>query len=140
MMNSNIQIISPKSDTMCWQVWLKEGDQYLNAATPKGPESKFGKDVLYNLLAMAFEKYAMAIADYFDVLPYNHTFTDLINTIDPLVKLPPELKSRILSYEDIQSICAIDDYQRNIPARAELADFRQNLVMIQDIARTTCVS
>ena len=39
-----------------WQTWLKNGDQYLNAATPKSKKSRFGTDIRYNLLAMSLEQ------------------------------------------------------------------------------------
>ena len=61
-----------------WKTWLKNGDQYLKAATPKAKKSRFGTDIRYNLLGMSLEGYIMAILDYHGTLPDNHTFIDLM--------------------------------------------------------------
>lgn len=137
-MNTTIQSAYRGVESMNWQTWLENGDQYLKAATPKGQESRFRGDVRYNLLAMAFESYAMAISDHAGTLPYNHTFTDLVDAIDPLVNLPGELKERILAYEDVQSICSIDAYHRGCPDKDGLDDLKGALEKVRRIARDFC--
>ncbi|MBU0994558.1 MAG: hypothetical protein KJ737_18850 [Proteobacteria bacterium] len=117
-----------------WQTWLKHGDQYLKAATSKGETSRFGADIRYNLLSLSLEGYVMAILDYHKRLPDNHTYTDLIDALEIVMPLDPGLKSRILQYENIQSICSIDKYQRNAPTEEELSDLKGAIVEIGNIA------
>ncbi len=133
-----IQKQVPWENDLTWEKWLKNADQYLAAATPKGEKSKFGPDLLYNLLSMSLEGYVMAIMDFHDALPENHTFTDLIMAIETVIPLEQDLKNRILGHESIQSICSIDKYQRRSPAQAELADLKDAVQTIGKMAHKVC--
>jgi hypothetical protein len=123
-----------------WQQWLKNGDQYLKAATPKSEKSRFGPEIRYNLLAMSLEGYAMAILDYHNHLPDNHTFIDLIAALDVVIPIEETLKERILKYENFQSICSIEKYHRCNPTDEELNDLRGAITEIGTIAHRTCVA
>lgn len=121
-----------------WELWLKEGDQYLGAATPKGKSSKFGSEIRYNLLSMSMEKYIMAMLDFHQTLPDNHTYTDLFDALDKVMEIDPELKDRILKYENIQSICSIEKYHTEAPSETELDDLHGAIVELNDLAHKTC--
>jgi hypothetical protein len=123
---------------LSWRKWLKNGDQYLKAATPKGENSRFGTDIRYNLLSMSLEGYVMAILDYHSSLPDNHTFTDLVAGLESTVEIDEDLKNRILSYENIQSICSIDKYHRSKPTEETLAGLRAAVTEVGDMAHRTC--
>jgi hypothetical protein len=125
---------------LSWRKWLKNGDQYLKAATPKGEKSRFGADIIYNLLSMSLEGYIMAILDYHSSLPDNHTYTDLIAGLESVMQIDEALKNRILSYENIQSICSIDQYFRSKPSEESLVGLRTAVTEIGDIAHKTCIS
>lgn len=122
-----------------WRKWLKNGDQYLKAATPRGgKKSRFGADIRYNLLSMSLEGYIMAILDFHSSLPDNHTFTDLVAGLESVVPIDEDLKSRILSYENIQSICSVDKYHRSEPTEEELTGLKAAVTEVADIAHRTC--
>ena len=127
-----------KTDNLNWQTWLKNGDQYLNAATPKKKTSRFGSSIRYNLLSMALESYVMAILDYHGDLPENHTYTDLMIALERVVPIDNTLKKRILAYENLQSICAIDRYSRKDPTEEELTDLKGAIDEMSRIAHKTC--
>ena len=140
-MNINI-ISSPKASSyqvIGWETWLKHGDQYLNATTPKGEKARFNGETRYNLLSMSLESYIMAILDYFHTLPDNHTYTDLIMALDTVLKIDEDLKNRILKYENIQSICSIEKYHRSPPTEEELADLKGAIKKIREHAHEICV-
>lgn len=128
-----------KSD-LNWQTWLKNGDQYLKAATPKGKKSRFGTDIRYNLLSMSLEGYIMAILDFHNKLPDNHTYKDLIFGLERVMPVDTALKQRILQYENIQSICSIEKYHRSSPTEEELDDLKGAINEISMIAHRTCDS
>lgn len=128
-----------KSD-LNWQTWLKNGDQYLKAATPKGKKSRFGTDIRYNLLSMSLEGYIMAILDFHNNLPDNHTYKDLILGLERVMPVDAILKKRILQYENIQSICSIEKYHRSSPTEEELDDLKGAINEISMIAHRTCDS
>ena len=123
-----------------WQTWLKNGDQYLRAATPKSTKSRFGADIRYNLLSMSVEGYVMAILDYHHSLPANHTFTDLIEALELVMPMDEALKKRILRYENIQSICSLETYHRSQPTEEELTDLRDAILEISALAHKICDS
>jgi hypothetical protein len=122
-----------------WRKWLKNGDQYLKAATPKGEKSLFGGGIRYNLLSMSLEGYVMAILDYHSSLPENHTITDLVTGLGAVMEIDEDLKNRLLSYESIQSICSIDKYHRSEPTEEELIGLKAAVTEIGDIAHRTCM-
>ncbi|WP_022667015.1 hypothetical protein [Desulfospira joergensenii] len=133
-----IQEKVPWKNDLNWQKWLKNGDQYLSAATPKGEKSRFGPDLRYNLLSMSLEGYIMAIMDFYDVMPENHTYTDLISGLETVARLDGRLKSRILQYENIQSICSIEKYHRTSPTEEDLEDLKGAVGIIGSMAHETC--
>ncbi len=122
-----------------WKTWLNNGEKYYRAACPEGKKSRFLPDLQYNLLSMSLEGYVMAIADFHNTLPYNHTYTDLMGILETLVPLDPDLKARILKHESIQDICSIEDYHRSHPTEDALADLRSAVASIGSLARSVCV-
>ena len=121
-----------------WRTWLRNGDQYLKAATPKGAKSRFGTSIRYNLLSLSLEGYIMAMLDYHGNLPENHTYFDLLTALDKVVPIDETLKKRILNYENIQSICSIEKYYRSDPTEEELDDLKGAVGEISTMAHRTC--
>nr|WP_319400772.1 hypothetical protein [uncultured Carboxylicivirga sp.] len=122
-----------------WQNWLKEGDQYMKGMPKPGKPSKFSTDIRYNMLSMGLESYVMAILDFKDNLPDNHTFSDLIYGLEREIELDPELKDRILKYESIQDICSLDKYTIKQPTEDEISDLHGAILEIKELAHHTCV-
>ena len=122
-----------------WKTWLQQGKQYLKAATPKGEKSKFGPDIRYNLLSMSFEAYIMAILDFHNALPDNHTYTDLMNGLDRVMSIDENLKTTILKFENFQEICSVDKFHISAPTEEELAELKGAIEKIGEIANEVCV-
>ena len=53
---------------------------------------------------MSLESYVMAILDVHQNLPDNHTYTDLIEGLEKVITVKPELKARILKYKNIHPL------------------------------------
>ena len=121
-------------DQISWRRFLKEGEQYLKAATPKKEKSRFNNDIRYNLLSMSLEGYIMAILDFHNSLPDNHTYTDLMIGLERVMTVDKSLKERILKYENIQSICSIEKYHRSAPTDEELDDLYRAIREIKNLA------
>jgi len=138
-MNVQIEERMTKNLIPDWRTWLRNGDQYFKATTPKGEKSPFDTDLRYNLLSMSLEGYIMAILDYHNLLPENHTYTDLMDALERVMPIDPCLKARILKHESIQDICSIEDYHRSHPSEAVLGDLKSAVAQIAAIAHQTCV-
>jgi len=124
-----------------WHTWLAHGDQYLKSGTVKpGSKIKFGTDIRYNILSMSMEAYVMAMVDFHNNLPENHTYTDLMNALESVMPLDASLKARILKYESIQSICSIDKYTRSSPTEEELAELYAAICEISVLAHQVCTN
>jgi hypothetical protein len=121
-----------------WQTWLVQGDQYFKAATPKKTVSRFATDIRYNLISMSLESYIMAILDFHNTLPDNHTYIDLMTALETVIPVDAELKKRILQYESIQSICSVDKYHRINPTEEELLDLKKAIGEIKMLAYKVC--
>lgn len=134
-----VQIQAAKPVEPDWKTWLRNGEKYFTAACPEGKKSRFNPDLQYNLLSMSLEGYVMAIAGFHNCLPYNHTFTDLVESLEQTISLDPELKTRILKLESIQDICSIEDYYRGIPSETVLAELRDAVDQVGDLARQACL-
>lgn len=103
-------------------VFWKEGEQYHRTAVGAQRRRKvFNAEIIYNLLAMAIEKYFMAFFEEHRVMPDNHTFTDLINSANRLRPLDPVLVADLRSLEILQNICPLyQDTQRRAPTEDQL--------------------
>ena len=118
-----------------WTTWLQEGDQYMKAY---GTKNLFGPEIRYNLVSMAFEAYTMAILDFHNSLPENHTYSDLMYALETVIPIDKTLKNRILKYENIQSICSIEKYHTSAPTEEELTDLKGAVIEISTIAHEIC--
>lgn len=123
-----------------WRTWLLQGDQYLKVATPKSGVSRFGTEIRYNMISMSLEAYVMAIMDFYETLPLNHTYTDLIIGLETVITLDVKLKNRILQYENIQSICSIEKYHTVAPTEEELLDLKGAIIEISSMAHSICAA
>jgi hypothetical protein len=128
-----------KTKDQDWQTWLKHADEFFRGCTPKnGKVSILGPVIRYNLMSMALESYVMGMLNFHNTMPDNHTFTDLINGLEKVIPLDPDLKRRILKYESIQSICSVDKYQHREPSEEELAELYVAIAEVKTMAYTVC--
>lgn len=120
-----------------WRTWLLEGDQYMKAY---GTKNMFRAEIRYNLISMSFEAYTMSILDFHNLLPENHTYSDLMFALETVIPINPTLKNRILKYENIQSICSIDKYHTTAPTEDELIDLKGAIIEISVMAHQICAA
>ncbi len=127
------------SSALTWPEWLEHGDKYLKSGTPKeGGKVKLLPTIRYNLLSMSLESYVMAILDFHDNLPDNHTFTDLMDGLERVMPVDAGLRERILKYENIQSICSLEKFHIKDPTNEELVELREAIAEIGEIAHQVC--
>lgn len=124
---------------LTWEKWLKNGDQYLKASG-SSRKMRFDTDIVYNLLGLSLEGYVMAILDAHNSLPENHTFTDLMDALDSVCPIDPELRASILKYESLQSICSVDKYLRQKPTVEAVNELRHSVEQIGQLAHKVCKS
>ncbi|WP_339137254.1 MAG: hypothetical protein WGN25_04475 [Candidatus Electrothrix sp. GW3-4] len=120
-----------------WEEFLHDGEAYLKTATAayKKKNKIFTSEILYNLIAMAIEKFVMAALMQRGTMPYNHTMVDLVEAMENTFPgRMTELGAGLLEMDKYQEICDLDGFKisppemEKIPAMLELADKMQILV------------
>lgn len=120
-----------------WSIWLREGRQYFKAGS--GEKGRFNNAILYNLLAMAFEKFVMAILGYHLSLPINHTFTDLIYSLEKFYPLDAETRDILLKLETKQEICSFEDCMRVEVSDEDIGIMRETIRKFDAMASEVCI-
>lgn len=111
-----------------WQEMINEGRKYISIVSKSVSSKRFSSSLLYNLSAIALEKYVIGVCMLHNQLPENHTLTDLITAVTQLVPIDKVLQTNILQFEDVQMLCSIDDYQRRELSPPDLARFIESVV------------
>ena len=122
-----------------WEKFLELGRQY--EASGKGKnrsDSKLSPLVVYNLFSMALENYCMAILTHHGTMADNHTFTDLIDSLDRVYPLDPELRRRILDLERHQQICSFEDFVVAEVDTIVNREFQQVVALLGKAASSAC--
>lgn len=90
-----------------WEEYLRDGEQFLRTATKAHENDKraFSPETLYNLTAMAIEKYIMAFLMQRGDLAENHTMADLAAALERHTGPQPELFANLLLLDSFQDIC-----------------------------------
>lgn len=122
-----------------WEKFLELGREYEGSAKSKnGPMSKLSPVVIYNLLSMSLENYCMAMLTYHGTMADNHTFTDLVDSLERVCPLEESLKRRILDLERYQQICSFSDF---VVAEADSIvnrEFQDVIAVLGKTALTVC--
>lgn len=122
-----------------WRAFLNEGSQYLKAARGKnGNPSRLSNDIRYNLLGLSFEKSMMAILMYHNDMADNHTFADLVHSVSRHITITPLLCDEIVALEQVQSICNLYEYHRELPSDSVVARLTDVAVQIFALASEVC--
>jgi hypothetical protein len=121
-----------------WEEFWRDGQGFLRTATAahRGRKSVFTPEILYNIIAMAIEKFVMAALMSYGALPYNHTMKDLVNAMEETFPgAVNDIRERLIELDHYQEICALDAFaviapaREEIPAMLELGSRMQELVM-----------
>lgn len=106
-----------------WQDYLHDGERFLKtaySAFEKGAKA-FNEESLYNITAMAIEKFIMAFLMKNGDLAENHTMIDLAAAMKRHFKvMPAELEQKLEFLDSFQEICDMDQYQCTTPNREEI--------------------
>ena len=71
--------------------------------------------LVFNVAAVALERYLVALCYLFCVSPRNHNFTWLMYELENVIDIPPVLNKEIKSMDLIFGICSIDNYHHADP-------------------------
>lgn len=100
-----------------WSKYLGEGEQYLALARGAATRRRevFTPNIIYNVIAMAIEKYLMGLLMYHGTLAENHTMGDLLSAVERVVGPLPQFTESFRYLDSFQEICSLETYQCREP-------------------------
>ncbi|MDF2926247.1 MAG: hypothetical protein K0R57_5161 [Paenibacillaceae bacterium] len=75
--------------------------------------------LVFNVGAVALERYLVAMCHLYGVMPLNHNYICLMNAVEAVVDFPPALNKEIRSLDFIFGICSLEDYFHGVPEEAD---------------------
>lgn len=133
--------LQPMQEISGWEEFLQDGEGYLKTAVGAHERRKdiFTSEILYNIIAMAIEKFVMAALMRYGTMPYNHTMGDLVEAIEQTFPdAMGDIREKLLELDKYQEICDLDTYNispptmEEIPAMLELAE-RLKALVVQEL-------
>lgn len=94
-----------------WQDYFRDGEQFLRVVTGavKKQKKTFTPEALYNITAMAIEKYIMAFLMKNGDLAENHTMGDLATALERHTGELPGLREKLDFLDTFQDICDLEE-------------------------------
>lgn len=86
--------------------------------------------MVFNVASLALERYLVALCYLYDMEPYNHNYTCLMDTVEMFMDVPDELNRDIRSLDKIFDICSLDDYFHGDP---EVSDMEKVLKLCEAV-------
>lgn len=106
-----------------WEDFLKDGEGFLRTAIGAHEKQRkvFTPEILYNIIAMAIEKFVMAALMRHGALPYNHTMKDLVEAMDETFPAAiDDLREGLLKMDQYQDICDLEGFSIIPPEMEEI--------------------
>lgn len=106
-----------------WQDYLRDGEQFLSTAVGAYEKGKktFNPEALYNITAMAIEKFIMAFLMTRGDLAENHTMVDLAFALERHTGPLPELWEKLRYLDSFQDICDLESSHYTQPTEKQMA-------------------
>ena len=129
--------LKPAQPITGWEDFLADGSGYLNTAVGALVKRRevFTSQILYNLIAMAIEKFVMAALMRYGAMPYNHTMRDLVEAMEETFPgAVADIRDDLLLLDSYQDICDLEGFSisppamEKIPAMLDLAGRVKSLV------------
>ncbi|MBA3014113.1 MAG: hypothetical protein KKD63_15000 [Proteobacteria bacterium] len=119
-----------------WRQYMEDGEKFLacaiNAATMR--RHIFTPAILYNINAMAIEKFLMGFLMCHGALAENHTMVDILRSVEHIAGPQPELANEFRYLDSFQEICDMDAFNRRDPEWDEVPRMLECGVMVKEFA------
>ncbi|MDD3813507.1 MAG: hypothetical protein PHZ02_02585 [Desulfocapsaceae bacterium] len=120
-----------------WEDFWAEGKAFLKTASAAYAQHKkaFTTVILYNIIAMAIEKFVMTALMCQGKLPNNHTMKDLVEAMDEAFPsaMSGGIREGLLKLDQYQEICDVDTFNITGPAMEEIPVMLDLAGRLQDL-------
>jgi len=99
--------------------------------------------LVFNIAAVALERYLVALCDLYGEDPRNHNYITLMRAVETFMDIPKDLNKRIKAMDWIFGICSIDEYRHPNPDEKDMENALVLCVEVQklfDQKRVTAVN
>lgn len=121
-----------------WQDFLHHGNGFLRTARGAhiNGNKRFTPGTLYNIIAMAIEKFVMAALMRHGTMPYNHTMIDLVEAMEQTFPgAIANIRQGLLQLDSYQDICDPYDFIIIEPDRNEIAAMLDLAVQLEKLVQ-----
>jgi hypothetical protein len=123
-------------DAQSWTQFYRDGRAF--ERTARGAVHRpqvFTPEIIQNLVAMAIEKYFMAICLKRGQLPDNHTMTDLLDAMKGKMVIPDETQNTLLYMDQLQQICSVELFHIEKPKSEDVPRFMEALTVVSTLTQ-----
>jgi hypothetical protein len=117
----------------------QSGQMYHRRANQFSQEGQVNS-VVFNVASVALENYLIALCELYGVEPGNHNYTCLMDSVQTIVAVPPELNKEIRSLDEIFGICSLDNYYHGIPEDDDSGRVLSMCIQVQGLFDLTRIS
>ncbi len=124
-----IEFDSVYIDEEAFETDYADGIAYHQAALLYRKENQ-RPSLVFNIAAVALERYLVALCDLYGLEPKNHNYITLMLDIEEVLTIPIELTRRIKAMDWIFGICSIDEYRHPNP---DINDMNNVLILCDEV-------
>ncbi|WP_019177662.1 HEPN domain-containing protein [Methanomassiliicoccus luminyensis] len=116
--------IDPDDDPMknrfrAFEEDLRDGNAFFRRAE-EFTRDGYGHSLIFNVAAIALERYLVGLCHLHGIDPDNHNFICLMDAVETMVNIPPKLDGQIRWLdESIFGICSLDNYYHGAPEKRD---------------------
>jgi len=103
-----------------WEKYYEEGNSFTKSAFGSFNKSKFGSQVIYNLLSMGVENYLTALCIKAGSLPEHSGITAMLRQVNKTIETPAKFTDEARFINSFMNFCSLDVMEANDPTRADL--------------------
>ena len=89
--------------------------------------------LVFNIAAVALERYLVALCDLYGEDPRNHNYITLMRAVETFMDIPKDLNKRIKAMDWIFGICSIDEYRHPNPDEKDMENALVLCVEVQKL-------
>lgn len=106
-----------------WDDQITAGRKYLKTANNGlSRPAVFNNELVFQLAAMAIERFIVGLSQYHHRMPVDHTLSGLVSELAPVCPMSTELADRIKGLEIIDDMCTLSPAYRMPPGKAAVQE------------------
>ncbi|MCY1723412.1 hypothetical protein OU798_23880 [Prolixibacteraceae bacterium Z1-6] len=103
-----------------WRKYFDEANAYSKTAFGSFNKSKFGSQVIYNLLSMAVENYLTALCSKIGQMPEHSGITAILRQVQKSMDIPEIFHVEARFINSFMNFCSLEVLETKDPSRSDL--------------------